>query len=488
MQRPSYFWFCTLLIFLIGFILRIINLDGASLWHDESVTRIFVQQDSIQGTLKLLLHEQTQLPLYYALVQPLQLSNDFLIRLPNIYIALLGIAFLMRLAIFLYRDYRLALWLGGLLAINPYAIWLARTARVYMVFFLLVTITVYLFFHLIRGKRTTFHWTLFILASAALYITHYFAATIPMAEYIFFLFTLRGNRKFFWQWIGTQLIAIIPLLFWWYGLTQQVGIAFGVGWIPHPKLADFGLTFWNMSVGYEGSAHWYEYIGVLAAGLGIIVGLYYAIRYWKENHIDLFWVCLLIPPLVVIFLISFVRPFYIDRYFIPTLPALLFLIVRGWQQLGLRSPTTPFMVALPILVIAVCLTNFVIEYRNETYVHQDWRGAVTYIEQNRQPNDAVILEGTIMLPPFFAYFDESEIPILYFGTDDILNTPTPSPDYLWIVYQDGQADAHRAGEFPNFGFDKLPAGVQAWVNERRENVTVQKQFTGVILIGIQVKE
>lgn len=487
MQRPSYFWFCTLLIFLIGFILRIINLDGASLWFDETVTQVVVQQDSIQRTFELLLQDQAQLPFYYGLMQPLQLNSEYLLRLPNIYIALLGIAFLMRLAIFLYRDYNLALWLGGLLAVNPYAIWLARNARVYAVFLLLVTITVYLFFHLTRGKRTTVIWTLFILVSAALYTTHYFAAALPMAEYFFFLFTLRGDRKFFWQWIGSQLIAFIPLGLWWYGLTQQEGIAFGISWIPQPKLADFGLTFWNMSVGYEGSAHWYEYIGVLAAGLGIIAGLYYAIRYWKENHIDLFWVCLLIPPLVVIFLISFVRPFYIDRYFMPILPALLFLIVRGWQHLGLGS-FKRYMRLLPIVVIAVCLTNFVTEYHNETYVHQDWRGAVRYIERNRQPNDAVILGNTLMLAPFFAYFDEGDIPIVYFGENNLTELPTPPPDYYWLIYQDGQADAHRIGEFPGFGFHGLPTGMQHWVNERRENVTVQKQFTGVILIGIQVKE
>lgn len=489
MKRPAYFWFATLLILLIGFFTGVFQLDGVSLWYDESVTRVVVQQANPLDASELLLNDPTHLPLYFAIMQPMHANNDFILRLPNVFVGILSIALIMRVAISFYGDYNLALWVGGLLAINPYNIWLIRAARPNALLLLVVLLATYAFIQLVRGKRSTLHWVLFIVFSMAAYITRYYAAALPLAQYFYFAFTLRGNRKFFWQWIGAQLIAMLPLLLWWYRLTLQDGVALGIGWIPKPELYNLLLTFWNMSVGYEGEVYVYEILGVLAAAIGCCVSLYTLLRHWKNNLVDFYWFLLAIPPLLLIFALSFIRPLYVDRYFVFALPSLLFFIVRGWQRLGkqgdgkFRVPTT----ALAGVFIVVCLLNFGVGLAKKEHEHQDWRGVVAYIENHRQPNDALLIGDELMLIPFMAYFD-GDIPVVFLKEGELKEMPTPAPDYFWVVYQDGQAHVNRQGKFPGFSYATLPPDMRMWVDTRRENVTYERVYTGVMLIGVKFDE
>ncbi len=474
MHRPSYFRIAALLIFFVGFLTRFIDLDGVSLWYDEAVTRAIVRQDSLGNVYDLLLNDPTHLPLYFSMLQPLHPESDFVLRLPNVLIGLLSIALLMRVAISLYHDYKLALLAGGLLAVNPYSIWLARTARPNALLLLVVLMASYSFFQILRGKRTWLHWVSFILSSMAAYTTHYYAAALPLAQYILFALTLRGNRRFFWQWIGAQLIAVSPLFLWWYGLTTQDAVALGIGWIPEPAVKDLGLTFWNMTVGYEGDVAWYEWLGVLAAALGVGVGLYHALRSWRDNLVDFYWFCMMIPPLLLIFAVSYVRPLYVDRYFMFALPGLLFLMLRGWQVSGTAGRFAPALFSL------VCAASFLVSFANKDHLHQDWRGVVEYIQQHRQPDDALMVGDDLMLIPFYTYF-EGEIPVVLF--DD---GPEESMEHLWLVYQDGYSDIHRQGTFPGFDYTKLPPEMRAWVES--QEITLQKQFTGVMLIGVKLND
>ena len=49
----------------------------------------------------------------------------------------------------LYQDREMALWAGALMAVNPFHVWLSRTARPYTMIFLLALLASYFFLMLV---------------------------------------------------------------------------------------------------------------------------------------------------------------------------------------------------------------------------------------------------------------------------------------------------------------------------------------------------
>ncbi len=57
---------------------------------------------------------------------------------------------------------------------------------------------------------------------------------------------------------------------------------------------------------------------------------------------------------------------------------------------------------------------------------------VAYIENHRQPNDALLIGDALMLIPFMAYF-EGDIPVVFLKEGELKDMPTPAPDYFRVV-------------------------------------------------------
>ncbi len=170
--RPRYFWYEVVLILLIGLVLRAWNLGGASLWTDEALTALRAQA-RITQSLDSLFSAGNQAPLYFLSLQFLPSYSEAMLRMPSVLMGLIGIAFIMFVAVRLYGNYDVALWAGALLAVNPYHVLLSRTARPYALMFVLALAASYLFLLLMRQPRSRVLWGSFILTNVIGYLTHY---------------------------------------------------------------------------------------------------------------------------------------------------------------------------------------------------------------------------------------------------------------------------------------------------------------------------
>jgi mannosyltransferase len=474
--RPRYFYGTAALILLVGFGLRVWELGSASLWIDEIWTEYRMRA-------KLVLESGNQTPLYFTVLHFFPNNTEFLLRLPSAIMGMAGIGLLIFVVVQLYQRFDLALVAGALLAVNPYHVWLSRMARPYPLVFILSLLASFYFLVLLSGRRTRAVWAGFVLCSMAAYLTHYYTIGLPLAQYALFAFILKGNRGFFRQWLKAQLVASLPTLIWVYLLSRQEAVAFGIGWIPRPGLKDVPLTFWNMTIGYDGSLPWWLVPGLAAAAVGLLLGVVYAVRERKTNRVNFYWFWLIAAPLALGFAVSLFRPVYVDRYFMVFLPAVLLLMAQGWE----RIPRQTWRIGLSGVVLLVCLSSIVIALQNGTDQKEDWRATATYVQQQRQPGDAVLTETPIELLALRRYLGGDMERAWLLDAPPLAEQFKAPVTRVWAIYRNPDEDGHIQGALPGFDpFKPSNSPMPGWLIAHRSVVISQKEFNGVAVVLVDV--
>lgn len=489
--RPRYFWWAVLLLLFSGFAIRVIDLDGTSLWVDEVYTDLWMKAP-IDRFFSLILEDGVHVPLHFIILRALPNNGEMLLRLPSAWQGLVGIALLIGIVLRLYRNYTLALAAGALLAFNPFHIWFSRGARPYTLLLIFSLLVSYSFLLLLQGQRSRLNWIVFTLSSMAAYMTHYFAAALPLAQYIVFAFFLRRKRRVFRLWLISQAIATIPLLIWIAALLRQETVRMNITWIQDPGPADLFLSVWNLTLDYDESLTWYAVPGLVAVLAGLLPGLYYGFRERRTNLVNFYWFWLLVAPAVTTLAVSLVvRPLYVDRYFMVSLPALLILMVYGWRRL-------PFQRAVPaalVIVVAVGLANVLTALRDGSDERQAWRSAARYVASNDQPGDGFIMSSQVALLSFSIYFDGRDIlnRTLLFDLEGagpegaVVRGEWQPVTRLWVIYNNPDESLHNEGVIPNRDpFEDDGSMMFRWLSERRDQIVSRRDFKGVTVFLVDV--
>lgn len=480
-------------VLIVAFALRVWDLGSASYWVDEVFTHEW-NEAPLDEFFSLILRDGVHTPLYFLWARLFPTASEMTVRLSAALPGVIGVALLMGVTRRLYHSATMALWAGALLAVNPYHIWLSRMARPYSAVFVVALLTSYFFLILLRGERSRRNWLAFALSTVALYMTHYFGVFVSFAEYILLVFVLHRDSGFFRRWVAVQAAALAPLVIWLVALTQ-VEFNLGISWIPTPTLEDIPLTFWTMTVGYDGPRPGYLVIGLILAAIGLLVGAVYAWHERRVNRANFYWLCLVVAPWAIVFAISAYRPLYIDRYFMIFLPGLLLLIVSSWMRL----PRPSWRALSAAGFVLICVANVVVTMRSDYDEREDWRDAVAYTQAQLQPGDGVLFESTISLRVFHHYFEGDLDSISIFGvTDAEGQEPYPlsekaeiSTDRLWALYRIPQGSAHYLGimrkSFDPFSLQPKMSPMSIWVYERQDQIIDYQKFNGVnvYLLGLQ---
>lgn len=472
----------------LAFFLRVWHLGDASLWIDEVFTYERAS-GSLLDTLTATLEVGNHVPLYFLSLHTLPISSELALRYSAALAGFLGVALFMGVIQRLYRSRSMALWSGLLLAVNPYHVWFSRTARPYAMLFLFALLSSYFFLQILTTRRSKILWLAFILSSSATYMTHMLGLMLPAAQYIVFAFELRRGRTPLRQWLGAQGLAILPLLFWLIALTQVENLTIGgLQWIPSPRLEDLFLTLQNMSVGHLGSLHWYQLPGLLIVIFALGMVLVRAIQQTSVSAINLYWLVLVFTPTLATFLLSAIRPLYVDRYFMSLLPGLLALIVIGCQQLKRRAGK----IALLATLCASCFMAVEIEVAANSGEIEAWRTAVALVRDNYQPGDALLLQHIFRLKAFTYYYGQEAVSTLPVYTipdppRGLLHCAGPQPNApqrLWVIYsRPDEANIHQLTAPPPFDpFAPSPTPISSWLIDRRHNVLQEYPLRGMALL------
>lgn len=403
-----------------GAFLRLLWLGRKSFWLDEGVSYLMATSqgrphDSFWA-YQALYHELLRLWIRLG-------DSEFMIRLFSVIpgVATIPVIYLLGRRLF---NRRIGLYAALLLTVHVSLIQYSQEARSYALVVFLCSVATLFFVRAVEHDAPG-DWVLYFLFSALAIYAHLLSALVIPAQFLSVL--ILPSRSVPWRRLAPCAIALAAVA----APPALIILRGGAG----------GTEF-------IGSASYLQLPKVIAMLAGDAVVLPCYLVFWvfaicwlrrtftgHERCVPAWHAGLLaswcVTPVLLLMLISLVKPAFVPRYLLVCAPAAVLLAARGLADLRLR----PRMLLLAATVFLSLGTLF---YR-QTRPREDWRGAAQYVFAQAQAGDAVTI-----VPPFarlpFAYYQHR------FGGDALpLETPgatVPSREWtrglahyrrLWVV-------------------------------------------------------
>ncbi len=405
------FW--VLLFCLVGFTLRVQQLDFQPLWGDEGWS-FYLALHPLFDLLALTAID-IHPPLYYILLK-VWLSGVGVgaeeARLFSVVVGTLLIPTAHGLGNRLFNR-MVGLISAGIIAVMPMAVYYAQEVRMYGLVTLLGALSLYWFIRLQREPSNRTVWLGYLLTTTAAFYTHYFAAFIIFAQLLASLPALFGkseHQKSFLQIIapfsGVGLLYLPWLAYLGSSLTNYVENKRDVeGYLPLNIFEFMGDHFVAFSLGHlppAWGAIWGTLPFILIASLGFLVALYFN-RNKPYRYIFLY----LFIPLILGFGVNLIFPFnplYFERTLLLAAPAYWIFIGAGlgwlWNQSKLVGTFT--MLGL-VSITAINLFGF---YTTPRYIDEDYRPLLQDIQARATEADTILASYQWQLGFYQAYLSE----------------------------------------------------------------------------------
>ncbi len=428
-------------ILIVAAALRLCALGAESLWFDEAYS-VWVSRHSVAWHIALSM-QRIFPPLYYLCLHFwLRLgSSEFVVRALSALIGLGSIAAAYAVTKQLF-DQKTALVSALLLAISPLHLWYSQEARMYILMAALGLCSAYFMLLTIRhGTRR--QWVAYVISTALLMNTHYFAIFLVPFQNAYVLYLLlrkRTHGPFARRWLLSQVLV---------GLLSAVGLAgifssestywWGLldTWHGAPGLAELLNLWFSFSLGTTVRGALIYWSGLLVFGV-CLASSWLILR---RNRVSLaiedglvFATLYLVVPLGTVFLLSQFQSFWVLRYIFPFLPAYCILVARGLT----RMPNRSIQMALLAAIVLLSLWPIANTYRYEQ--KENWRAAVQYIHAQEEGRDVIILVDEDIWLPFEHYYrgETRRVGISrVVGDRDLLAARVgmllPSYERIWLV-------------------------------------------------------
>jgi mannosyltransferase len=394
---------------LLAALLGVITLGKRSFFLDETVSVTIAKLPWHQFT-HIVKTREGNMVLYHLLLSWWTALGDseFVVRLLSVVAFVTTVAALYALACRL-AGRRVALLAGLLLAVDPFMIRYAQTARGYELSVLLVTCTTLLFVRAL-DRQTWLAWLSYSLVAALGVYAHFFALLVPAAHALS-LVCVPPERLRWRKLIGAAGALVVFLLPFFYLLLHNTSS--GVEWSAGNPI---GRIFTKI---HEHPPVAGLFLVVCAA---IVVAAFLLLRRWRGARfrsqetwrwtLPVAW--LLVPPAIVVVVAVVIRPLFVPYYFMVCLPAALLLAA----MLIARSRVAAVAVALAAIVLLASLAADVRWYRSGS--SEEWRGATRYVLDDSRPGDGVLFVAPYVRLPFGVYLGQQS---------RVTRTRAPAPVY-----------------------------------------------------------
>ena len=417
-----------------------------SLRLDEAQS-LFQTQRDIPGMLNLIAQD-VHVPLYHTLLHYWQLLLG-----QDIYVArLLSLAFFVGTILMTYvlATYALGrrsvgLFAALLVTISPFMNWYGSEARMYTQLAFMTVLHAYFFVRIIKqeGSARWIFWT--ITAILGVY-THYFFIFVLFSEFVA-LIMLRKRfvgqhiiRKFIIAGIIAGL-SLLPWLFYVYslGLASNTQPA-----LTQPSAGDLFDTYAQFIFGFQVSS--VNTLIVSAWPIAVLLAFFALQRSKRKIPVEVtIFVLLAIVPVLSAFIISVtIKPFYLSRYLIVSLPPLFIYI--AWLLTRYRRWIARTVGIGLVVIIGVLFTVQVIS--PNTPVKEDYKEAVEYLDKNAGPSDVVVLAAPFTIYPVEYY---------YKGTAKLTTQP------IWNRFNPGGVPPYNAAKVKEETEANVGAYQHAWL-------------------------
>jgi mannosyltransferase len=426
-QRYWAQWFM-LLILLLGFGLRMYELERQSMWSDEGLSLyrsglpladVAANKIVIDG----LETRDTNPALYFILLHLWRgVTGDSVtaMRAIGTLAGFLAVPLVYVLADLIYGR-KVALAAALLMAISPLHVWHSQVMRNYG---LLVTLNLFSIYGVMRlaldrDAKQPWRW-LFLWAGAGLLgiYTHYFSlfvfaySLLVLSYVVLQKWDLRQllRRRWFLLALASVLLLTIPaflIAFNRFQTGQQIDFyRYPLTAVLTHALSAFGVGVIQVLV--------HPWVRALPALILFILGILLGLR--KERLGTILLLGYQIVPLGLLFLVSVINPLYNGaRHLLIGLPPFLVLVASGMAGGGpvwrgqapdwLRRLTHFLRILLGALLIAVQLSWLHTQFSDPALLRDDIRGAAIYLNAVAEEEDVVVLHDAIIGFVFDYYYD-----------------------------------------------------------------------------------
>lgn len=389
--------------------LRFFRLGAQSLWSDEGNSVALAQAGFAEIAARTA--QDIHPPLYYWLLKvwlALFGSSEFAARSLSAVLGVLLVAVVYRLGVRLFN--RQAAIAGAFLAaVNPFQIYYAQEARMYLLLALLGAVCVWLALEswTATGKRQALVWSGYALATALGLYTQYAFPVIPAAINLAAIVALWQNRRKLIGWMALQLAAVALYLPWLPIAWQQL-TTWPTELLTPASAGEIALTLLRyLSLGVSAPAVntvWLVGFGIVLA-LSVFSGQRSVVS-GQRSAIILLWLWLVLPAGLTAILF---RPAYL-KFLLVAGPA--FCLLLGKAVAGLRSaafkaqrpsPVTPYVLLLMLMAVPTALSLKAL-YHQPAFQRDNYRGIAAYVRAVSLPTDAVILHAPGQQEVFNYYY------------------------------------------------------------------------------------
>ena len=304
---------------LIGMALRVFHIGAQSLWLDELFS-VLVSRRDLAGVINGTMQGDTNPPLFAVLLHiALQFGSDeTAARLTSFILGLACIPVMYLLACELF-DRQVAQIACMMLALNPLHIFYAQEARMYALL-AFCELTAFIFFARAWRSGGVLNWAAFSIATACAFYAHNLAALYLLAIDIFAVTQPSVLRKRWHRLLIAHLAVFILFLPWVPILLQQLQRVQLGFWESTPSILVLFTTPYLFIFGPAVPLPVVPvalFAALASVALGLIAGIH-AIRGRVDSGASLgFVVVVFVAPILLLYLVSFVRPIFVERTLLP---------------------------------------------------------------------------------------------------------------------------------------------------------------------------
>lgn len=397
-------------ILLLSAFLRLYDLDGESLWLDETMTIYLVESGPktvitdffVQGRIACF-------PGYFVAVSAwTQLFGvtAFSVRLLSALMGILSVALIFKIGKMLFGD-RAALVSAFLMALVEFQVYYAQEARYYGPMAFLCLLSFLAFLYALRAGRRRYL-VLMVAANVLLLYLHAHSAFILLAQSVYYLHRRKHHQlrfmPWFWSQAATGAVVVVNMV-----IVQFVGepanVTGGLQWISEPGFSDLARTFTGYVLPRRHERAWGEYLFTFAAAGGVLLlGVALSVGLARQRHrpswggLDADWRHLLahrnalwlagywlVCPLLLPFVISTLGlPMFIDRYTIAASLALYLLLGAFVVAMQRIVPLTVSVGAL-LFVLVPGLYHYCV-----SDIKEQWQEAAAFVTHHETTADVII--------------------------------------------------------------------------------------------------
>lgn len=433
LSRKNRVWL--LIAIAVGFFVRVNALAAQSLWNDEGAS-VALARTSLNAIVNAAARD-IHPPLYYIFLHGWIQgagSSEFALRFLSVIAGVLVIALTFRIAREFF-DQDVAVIAAVLSALNPFQVYYAQEARMYIWVTLFACLSVWAMIVMLnpareisppplpRQMRTRMLALLaYIIVTLAALYTNYYAFTLVLFENLAFVAYLiwarraRRPRLFhtIFLWIAAQVVIALAYLPWllfarasitsWPGISEPIAL-----WEMMWRIASAYITGADSLINWQG-------LLVLTYLIFFVGGLLPSRDLFRQSAWGIATCALwAIVPLAAMYFVSLARPAYNPKFLLLATPGFLILVARGVSVLypGLflreRAPYGTWgesrnrRLARQIVNIGKLLVGMLFAagtvlalqnmYGDPRLQRDDYRGILNYINAVATERDAVIVDA-----------------------------------------------------------------------------------------------